>query len=93
LDVAAVPALVSLRETLATQAWTPESLNQALKDCAKAHGLKLGHIGIPLRLLLFGTAQTPSLDVTLALLGREETLRRLARAWPLLSVTQPPAAG
>lgn len=93
LDAAAVPALASLRETLSTLAWTPERLNQALKDCAKAHGLKLGQIGIPLRLLLFGTAQTPSLDVTLALLGREETLRRLAQAWPLLSGTQPSAAG
>ncbi len=87
LDAATVPALTALRTTLATVAWSPESLNQALKDCAKAHGLKLGQIGIPLRLLLFGTAQTPSLDVTLALLGREETLRRLAQAWPLLPGT------
>ncbi|MFN3594482.1 MAG: glutamate--tRNA ligase [Thiobacillaceae bacterium] len=87
LDAAAAPALSALRETLAGVAWSPESLNQALKDCAKAHGLKLGQIGIPLRLLLFGTAQTPSLDLTLALLGREETLRRLAQAWPLLPGT------
>lgn len=93
LDAAAVPALVSLRETFSIVAWAPESLNQALKDCAKMHGLKLGQIGIPLRLLLFGTAQTPSLDVTLALLGREETLRRLERAWPLIEVSSQAAAG
>lgn len=93
VDVAAVPALASLRETFTTLDWTPERLNQALKDCAKAYGLKLGQIGIPLRLLLFGTAQTPSLDLTLALLGREETLSRLARAWPLISETKPSAAG
>lgn len=93
LDAAAVPALASLRETFATLVWGAENLNLALKDCAKAHGLKLGQIGIPLRLMLFGTAQTPPLDATLALLGREETLRRLARAWPLLPGALPAAAG
>ena len=92
LDAAALPALSALRETLAGVTWSPESLDQALKDCAKAHGLKLGQIGIPLRLLLFGTAQTPPLDATLALLGREETLRRLDQSWPLCAGTRPAAA-
>ena len=42
----------------------------------------MGQIGIPLRLMLFGTAQTPSIDATLLALGRDETLRRFAAAWP-----------
>jgi glutamyl-tRNA synthetase len=53
-----------------------------LKDTAQAFGLKMGQIGMPLRLILFGTAQTPSIDQVLTLLGREETLRRFAAAWP-----------
>ncbi len=83
LEPAALPALTTLRQALAELPWERASLNQALKDTAKAHGLKLGQVGIPLRLLLFGTAQTPSIDATLELLGRQETLRRLEAVWPL----------
>ncbi len=82
LEVAALPALEALKALFADLAWEKAVLNQALKDVAKQHGLKLGQLGIPLRLLLFGTAQTPSLDATLELLGREETLRRFEAAWP-----------
>ncbi|MGQ9684902.1 MAG: glutamate--tRNA ligase [Thiobacillaceae bacterium] len=84
VDAAALPALETLRTAFATLSWDRASLNQALKDIAKQHGLKMGQVGIPLRLLLFGTAQTPSIDLTLELLGRQETLRRLETAWPLV---------
>jgi glutamyl-tRNA synthetase len=65
-----------------TVTWEAGALSQLFKDTAKAFGLKMGQIGIPLRLVLFGTAQTPSIDATLVILGREETLRRFAAAWP-----------
>lgn len=83
-DAAALPALEAIKSTFTTLHWDRANLNQTLKDTAKQHGLKMGQVGIPLRLLLFGTAQTPAIDLTLELLGREETLRRLANAWPLL---------
>ena len=83
LEAAALPAFEALREGLATANWEAAALNQLVKDIAKANGLKMGQIGIPLRMVLFGTAQTPSLDATLALLGRAETLRRFDAAWPL----------
>lgn len=84
IDASALPALEALKVALATLPWDSSSLNQALKSTASRHGLKLGQIGIPLRLLVFGTPQTPAIDLTLELLGREETLRRLTNAWPLL---------
>ncbi|MDD3529920.1 MAG: glutamate--tRNA ligase, partial [Gallionellaceae bacterium] len=83
LEAAAVPAFEQLRAALAEVAWEAGALNQLFKDTAKACGLKMGQIGIPLRLVLFGTAQTPSIDATLALLGRAETLRRFDAAWPM----------
>lgn len=96
LDAAALPALDAIKAAFATLSWDRSSLNQTLKDTAKQYGLKLGQIGIPLRLLLFGTAQTPSLDVTLELLGKKETLRRLDSAWarvlPQVQATKPAAA-
>ncbi|NWG86122.1 MAG: glutamate--tRNA ligase [Hydrogenophilaceae bacterium] len=89
LPTEALPAMEKLKTELACVAWDAASINQLLKDTAKAFGLKLGLIGIPLRLVLFGTAQTPSLDQTLELLGREETLRRFQAAWPhALAVVQ-----
>ncbi len=82
-------AMDQLRAGLAALPWNKEAINLLLKDTAKGHGLKMGQIGIPLRLMLFGTGQTPSLDATLLCLGREETLTRLTAAWPrLLSVVE-----
>jgi glutamyl-tRNA synthetase len=75
-------AITALQADLATCDWNPDAINAALKARAKENGIKLGQIGIPLRLMLFGTAQTPSLDATLFLLGQAETLRRLGAALP-----------
>ena len=82
LEPAALPAFEKLKTDLAGTTWEAAALNQLFKDTAKAFGLKMGQIGIPLRLLVFGTAQTPSIDLTLLALGRDETLRRLEAAWP-----------
>jgi glutamyl-tRNA synthetase len=82
LESAALPAFESIRRDLATVDWQAAALGQLFKDTAKAFNLKMGQIGIPLRLVLFGTAQTPSIDQTLVALGREETLRRFEAGWP-----------
>jgi glutamyl-tRNA synthetase len=42
--------------------------------------LKLGKVAQPLRVAVCGTGMSPSIDVTLSLLGREKTLKRLERA-------------
>jgi glutamyl-tRNA synthetase len=82
LPKSALPAFEKLQADLTDVAWEAPALSQLLKDTAQAFGLKMGQIGMPLRLILFGTAQTPSIDQILALLGREETLRRFEAAWP-----------
>jgi len=82
LDPLAIPAFEALRQRLEGIPWLSSTINQAIKDIAKESGIKMGQIGIPLRLVLFGTAQTPSIDMTLALLGKAEVLRRFDAAWP-----------
>jgi glutamyl-tRNA synthetase len=82
LPQSALPAFEQLKQDFATVAWEAPALSQLLKDTAQAFGLKMGQIGMPLRLILFGTAQTPAIDQVLALLGRDETLRRFESAWP-----------
>ena len=41
------------------------------------HKLKLPKIAMPLRVMVTGTTQTPSIDATLELIGREAVLARL----------------
>lgn len=62
-----------------------ESLHELLKRVAEQHGRKLGDVAQPLRVALAGEAVSPPLDETLALLGREEALARLAAAQAALA--------
>lgn len=54
------------------------TLAEALRRFAEAEGLKLGEVAQPLRAALTGRTTSPPIDATLAALGREETLARLA---------------
>ena len=77
LSDAVRPALVALRTRLAEVAWDKAALAQAIKDTLTEHKLKMPQLAIPLRLLLCGRAQTPSVDAVLALFDRQTVLTRL----------------
>jgi glutamyl-tRNA synthetase len=74
------PAIAMLQEKLATVAWDKASIAAAIKEVLGATGLKMPHLAMPVRVLVMGTAQTPSLDAVLELSGREKVTARLARA-------------
>ncbi len=77
--------LVDIRARFeALSGWSQEQLAQAIHDCAEAHGIKLGKIGQPLRVAMTGGPVSPPIDVTLALVGRERSLRRLDHAISLI---------
>ncbi|QMT30518.1 glutamate--tRNA ligase [Alysiella filiformis] len=57
--------------------WTSENIHALFKPFCDEEGIKMGQLGMPLRLAVCGTAKTPSVDAVLALLGKEEVLRRL----------------
>ena len=76
---AACDALRDLRTRLETTVWEKAQLNQALKDVVAARGLKLPQLAIPLRVVLTGQPQTPSIDAVLEAFGREVVLARLGR--------------
>ena len=76
---AARDALRELRTRLETTVWERAQLNQALKDVVAARGLKLPQLAIPLRVVLTGQPQTPSIDAVLEAFGRDIVLARLAR--------------
>ena len=75
----ATAALADLRNRLAKVEWVPAELAKALKETLAATGLKMPQVAIPLRVALLGQPQSPAIDRVLAVLGREETLRRLEK--------------
>ncbi|MBU3737563.1 MAG: glutamate--tRNA ligase [Rhodoferax sp.] len=71
------PALAALAERLSTCEWTPEGIATSLKDTLAATGLKMPQLAMPVRVLVAGTPQTPSLDAVLSLCEREKVLQQL----------------
>jgi glutamyl-tRNA synthetase len=74
---AVVPALALLAEKLAHCPWDKASIGAAIKEVLTAHGLKMPQLAMPVRVLVLGTAQTPSLDAVLELSKREKILASL----------------
>jgi glutamyl-tRNA synthetase len=60
--------------------WTEETTEQAVREVAEAEGVKLGQVAQPMRAALTGRATSPGIFDVLALLGREESLARVADA-------------
>ena len=65
--------------------WRADVIHDAINDTAKIHGAKLGKIAQPLRVAVSGTAATPPIDETVALVGRVKTLERIERALRYIS--------
>ena len=83
LKPAAREPLARLRDTfelMAYEDWTPEALHRAVERVAEDLGEKMGKVAQPLRVAIVGRAASPGIDVTLELVGKEATLRRIDRA-------------
>ncbi|MCZ8251152.1 MAG: glutamate--tRNA ligase [Hylemonella sp.] len=74
------PALALLRDKLAACPWDKASIAAAIKEVLTATGLKMPQLAMPVRVLVLGTPQTPSLDAVLELLPREKVQARLQSA-------------
>jgi glutamyl-tRNA synthetase len=72
-------ALRMLKARISTAKWERAALNDAIKEVVKSSGLKMPQIAMPLRRLVTGRTQTPSIDAVLELLGRETVLLRLSQ--------------
>ncbi|MBK7236582.1 MAG: glutamate--tRNA ligase [Sterolibacteriaceae bacterium] len=72
-------ALADLRKRLADIEWSRAALSGAIKETLAASGLKMPQVAIPLRVVLLGQPQTPSIDAVLEVMGRNLVLTRLDR--------------
>ncbi len=72
------PALAALSSQLAAlPEWKREAINATFKAVLAEFGLKMPKLAMPVRLLVAGQLQTPSIDAVLELFGRDTVLRRL----------------
>jgi glutamyl-tRNA synthetase len=81
LTADALPALKSLAARLEEiDDFTELSLEEAFKAVMAETGLKLGKIAQPVRVALSGRAASPGIFEITAIIGKQQTLMRLARA-------------
>ncbi|MES2192271.1 MAG: glutamate--tRNA ligase [Pseudomonadota bacterium] len=71
------PALAKLADALAVCEWSKPAISAAIKQVLTETGLKMPQLAMPVRVLVVGTPQTPSLDAILELMNREDVLSRL----------------
>jgi glutamyl-tRNA synthetase len=74
------PALQMLAEKLTGCAWDKASIAAVIKEVLAATGLKMPQLAMPVRVLVVGTPQTPSLDAVLELIEKEKVIARLQKS-------------
>ena len=79
LSAEAIPALRELARRFASVTWETAAISAAIKEVIAAHGLKMPKLAMPLRVMLTGQTQTPSVDALVALFPREMVLQRIER--------------
>ena len=67
-------------EMLALEDWQPEMLHHVVEQVAAELELNMGKVAQPLRVAVVGRAASPGIDVTLQLVGKDATLRRIDKA-------------
>ncbi len=77
---AVLPALDALAAKLgALTEWSTAAVSAAFKEVLAEQGLKMPQLAMPVRVLVMGTPQTPSVDAVLFLCGKEKVLARLTK--------------
>lgn len=71
------PVMQALAAQLSSCEWTTEAIHHLIEQAVVSNGLKFPKVAMPLRVLLTGGAQSPSIDAVMALLGKDEVLKRL----------------
>jgi glutamyl-tRNA synthetase len=79
LSAEAIPALRDLAQLFATVAWETTAISAAIKEVIGKHGMKMPKLAMPLRVMLTGQTQTPSVDALVALFPREMVLARIEK--------------
>ncbi len=81
LTAEVVPLFEALTGKLeALNTWVTEEINKVIQQVVKDAGIKFARLALPLRVAISGDAATPSIDITVKLVGKERTLARIESA-------------
>ena len=69
-----------LRQIEPLDQWTEQTLDELLAKCQKELDLKTPQLNQPIRVALVGSTKSPSLGLTLSLIGKELSLERIKKA-------------
>ena len=77
----AAPLLEAVRAELTKVTdWSTETIHEIVANTAVSHDIKMGKVAQPLRVAVSGSGASPSIEVTLQLVGKWRTLTRIDRA-------------
>ena len=74
-----------LRQLEPLDQWTEQALDEVLAKCQKELDLKTPQLNQPIRVALVGSTKSPSLGLTLSLIGKELSLERIKKALEMSS--------
>ena len=78
LRPAVASVLQKIREKfVAVETWSGAALKDIVEQTAIESNMKMGKVAQPLRVAVTGSSASPSIDITLELLGRKRCLERL----------------
>ena len=77
------PALLDFTAKLKTSAWEKDAIHALIQSTLTEHDLKMPALGKPLRAILLGQTNSPSLDAVIHILGQKTALERLESALKL----------
>lgn len=81
-----IAPLTALSEQLAHLTdWQPTTIHEIIHQVAEQYQLKLGKIAQPLRVAVTGNTTSPSIDITVYLIGQKRCVARIQRALKLIS--------
>ena len=72
-----IPVIQDLAVELEVCDWNAAAIHAAINNTVTANKLKFPKVAMPLRVMLTGVAQSPSIDEVMAILGRDEVLARI----------------
>ena len=74
------PLLLVKEKLAALTDWQPAAIHEAINNTAEELSVGMGKVGMPLRVAATGGGNSPSLDITLALLDKNKVLARIDQA-------------
>lgn len=83
--VAQQPLEVVKAKLTALTEWSAEAIHHAINATAEELEVGMGKVGMPLRVAATGAGNSPSLDITLALLPKEKVIKRIDMALTVIA--------